>query len=81
MIARFMFFYKLGVTAWELESSRACSGFQSRRKSGIALVSFFFDFINISYLLYFSESALLSVFFYLLESECLARAQKLYPLV
>ena len=43
-------------------------GLRSRRKSGIALVSSF-DFINISYLLYFSESALLSVVFHLLKSE------------
>ena len=28
-----------------------------------------FEFINISYLLYFSESALLSIVFYLLKSE------------
>ena len=46
----------------------------------VQLLYLSFDFINISYLLYFSESALLSAFFYLLEFECSAQARKLYPL-
>ena len=46
----------------------------------VKLLYLSFEVINISYLLYFSELALLSAFFYLLESECSARAQKLYPL-
>ena len=45
----------------------------------VELLYLSFEVININYLLYFSELALLSAFFYLLESKCSGRAWKLYP--
>ena len=47
-------------------------------ESLLKLLYLSFEVINISYLLYFSELALLSAFFYPLESECSAHARKFF---